>query len=135
MTHSKKNRKWLPKKIHVCSKYFCVFPPFSFWFYCFKRTGARPSIVKKLSRESTCRTGSTGIQAGVAGSLSSGGQRPLALGVGLNLCRAVGSEQVQAAPTDLSLPSASAFLGIILPNQNDFQCYFLTEYHLSALRM
>lgn len=27
MTHSKKNMKWLPKKIHVSSKCFCIFPP------------------------------------------------------------------------------------------------------------
>lgn len=54
----------------------------------------------------------------------SSGQRPLALDLGLNLCRLVSSGQVQATGTDLLCPQLPPYLGFILPNQNDFQILF-----------
>lgn len=54
----------------------------------------------------------------------SSGQRPLALDLGLNLCRPVSFGQVQAAQIDLLCPQLPPYLGFILPNQNDFQILF-----------
>lgn len=134
VTHSKKNMIFLQKYMSPAST-FVSFPLFLSGFTALSEQEPGHPLLRNFQESPPAGQGAQASRLMWPAPSFHGGQRPLALGVGLKLCRTVGSEQVQAAPTDLSLPSASAFLGIILPNQNDFQCYFLTKYHLSALRM
>lgn len=127
MTHSKKNMKWLPKKIHVSSKCFCIFPPpFLSGFTALSEQEPGHPLLRNFQESPPAGQGAWAPRlVCLAASPQRWSEIP-GSGCGSESVQGIDSEQVQAAPTDLSLATAPAFLGIILPQQNDFQCYFLT---------